>query len=117
MVGIAFGRDESSQELGDILIAKQVIPYELRRVGAKVVPRAAHPEAGPTLLNRARNLLWVRQRSDGSTRKPIFGALLSGEKLVDDEKVNTTARVNTVMRITRRVPEGPRALGGCEPRW
>ena len=87
MVGIAFGRDESSQELGDLLIAKQVIPYELQRLGAKVVPRAAHPEAGPTLLNRARNLLWVRQRSDGSTRKPIFGALLSGEKLVDDENV------------------------------
>jgi nucleoside phosphorylase/CheY-like chemotaxis protein len=90
MVGIAFGRDESSQQLGDLLVAKQVIPYELQRLGLQVVPRAAHPEAGPLLLDRARNLSWVRQSADGPGRGPIFGALLSGEKLVDDETVKRT---------------------------
>jgi nucleoside phosphorylase/CheY-like chemotaxis protein/tRNA A-37 threonylcarbamoyl transferase component Bud32 len=83
MVGIAFGRDSSTQRLGDLLVAKHVIPYELQRIGAKVVPRAAHVEAGTTLLNRARNLGWVYKASDGEIRKPIFGPLLSGEKLLD----------------------------------
>lgn len=102
MVGIAFGRDQTSQQLGDLLIAKQVIPYERQRLGQKIVPRAAHPEAGPILLNRARNLLWVREAPDGSKRAPIFGAMLSGEKLLDDD----TAK-------GRLFEQFPQAIGGA----
>ncbi len=90
MVGIAFGRDENSQTLGDLLIAKYVIPYELQRAGVQLVPRASHPEAGPTLVNRARNLGWTHQIDTAPARKPIFGALLSGEKLIDDPTVKAS---------------------------
>ncbi len=87
-IGIAFGRDPRTQEIGDVLVSKQIIPYELQRLGTRPVWRAAHPEAGPVLLNRARNLNWSRPTASGARRPAVFGAILSGEKLYD----NATAK-------------------------
>lgn len=80
-VGIAFGRDATTQRIGDVLISTLVIPYENERVqAAGSIPRAPHPEAGMVLLNRLRTL----ESEDVLTVKMRFGPLLSGEKLVDD---------------------------------
>jgi nucleoside phosphorylase len=84
MVGIAFGIDESNQEIGDLLVSRQVLSYDLQRVGSQsgrrtVVLRGDRITASPRLLDRCRAaaLDW--------THCPVhFGLVMSGDKLVDN---------------------------------
>jgi nucleoside phosphorylase len=97
MVGIAFGMDESKQSIGDILVAENLRPYELQRVGKKkTISRTDRVPASQSLRDRMKNanLLW-----EGATVR--LGTLLTGEKLVD----NITFRE----RLRRFDPE---AIGG-----
>lgn len=84
MVGIAFGASSAKQRIGDVLISKQVLGYELQRVSAgspvpKISLRGDKPSASPRLLARCRAAAvnWL-----GADLH--FGLLLSGEKLIDD---------------------------------
>ncbi len=86
MVGIAFGLDPQDQQIGDILVARQLLGYELQRVGtgANGAPiiraRGDRPSASTRLLDRCRAgaLAWHGP--------PLhFGLMLSGEKLVDNQ--------------------------------
>lgn len=84
MAGIAFGIDSSKQAVGEILVAKQVLCYELQRVNAdaSITVRGDKVPASSRLLN------WVRlaesnweKKSDCSVKA---GLILSGEKLIDN---------------------------------
>jgi nucleoside phosphorylase/tetratricopeptide (TPR) repeat protein len=87
MVGIAFGRDSKKQEIGDVLIASEIIPYESQRRGADIQYRASIPPSNVTLLNRFENIPdWEFLNLHGSPCRPHIGAILSGEKLIDDPK-------------------------------
>lgn len=85
MIGIAFGVDPEKQNIGDILVSKQLLEYELQRVGTdrdgkpQIIPRGDRPSASPRLLDRFRDgqLSW-----EGP--KVRFGLILSGQKLVDN---------------------------------
>jgi len=85
MVGIAFGIEPDTQPIGQILVSRQILDYELQKIGstkdgkAKLIPRGDRPQASPRLLNRFRDgdLDW-----DGT--KVDFGLLLSGSKLIDN---------------------------------
>lgn len=81
MVGIAFGVDPEKQEIGQVLISNKVITYEQERVGAtQVTSRHNHIPASSRLVgifNAARHD-WVEARTE-------IGAILSGEKLVDNK--------------------------------
>jgi nucleoside phosphorylase len=86
MVGIAFGIDPEKQSIGDVLVSKQLMLYELQRVGTKdgnpkIIPRGDKAHASTRLLNhfRSADLSW-----DESKCKVSFGLILSGEKLVDN---------------------------------
>lgn len=85
MVGIAFGVDHEKQRIGDILVSRQLVEYELQRVGTDregkpdIIPRGDRVSASPRLLDRFRDgeLSW-----QGAPVK--FGLILSGLKLVDN---------------------------------
>ncbi len=80
MVGIAFGIDSTWQNIGEILVAENLRPYELQRVGAAEKRLwTDRPHVSPSLLNRLRSadMVW-----DGA--RVHFGVVLSGEKLVDN---------------------------------
>jgi nucleoside phosphorylase len=80
MVGIAFGVDEKAQSIGDILVAKQLRPYELQGVRqTRTDLRGDKPHATDWLINHFQmaDLQW-----DGSEVR--FGVVLTGEKLVDN---------------------------------
>jgi nucleoside phosphorylase len=85
MVGIAFGRDENTQKLGDILVAKQVCPYEFKRVGEdKTISRSEKLPASSMLIdlfNRA-----GQQWNISNELKVRFGKVLSGDKLIDNKE-------------------------------
>ncbi|MEZ4373115.1 MAG: hypothetical protein R3B07_19995 [Polyangiaceae bacterium] len=91
-VGIAFGKDPWKQKIADVLISEQVSSYELQRVGTGVpVQRGGTESAGPTLLNRSRNITgWRFSRPDGREVAIHVGPILSGEKLIDDLDFRTS---------------------------
>ena len=85
MVGIAFGVDKEKQSIGDVLISKQVLCYELQRVGTgaqgepKLKSRGEKTSAHPPLVSllQATASLW-------SEARVTAGLVLSGDKLVDN---------------------------------
>jgi nucleoside phosphorylase len=85
MVGIAFGIPSKERRIGDILVSKQILDYELQRVGTGVddelviIPRGDRPSAPSRLLDRFRDgeLSWGGPKVE-------FGLVLSGDKLVDN---------------------------------
>lgn len=88
MIGIAFGKDQNRQSLGDVLVASQVVSYEQQRVGEiNTIHRGVIVQTGPVLLNRFRQALdWHYELANGKTAKALFGPVLSGEKLIDQQK-------------------------------
>jgi nucleoside phosphorylase len=102
MLGIAFGVDPVRQQLGDILVAQQLLCYELQRWGTdqqgepQIVLRGSRPAASPDLLNRFRAAV-----HDWQGARVRVGLLLSGDKLVDNQALRDQLR--------RQAPE---ALGG-----
>ncbi|GHD40566.1 5'-methylthioadenosine/S-adenosylhomocysteine nucleosidase [Streptomyces galbus] len=83
MVGIAFGAKPGEQQVGDILVSRQVVAYESQRVGGqgtrhRLVPRGDRVSASPRLLDRCRTV-----DIDWHLSTVHFGLLLSGEKLID----------------------------------
>lgn len=85
MVGIAFGVDPEDQSIGDVLVSRQLMEYELQRIStskenkAVIKPRGDRVSASPRLLDRFRDgeIGW-----DGANL--LFGLVLSGGKLVDN---------------------------------
>ena len=89
MVGIAFGRNATKQQLGDVLVSSQVHIYELQRRGVdKVVHRGASPECGEFLLEAFHNVRDWRFpiEKDNRNSEIRIGPLLSGEKLIDNAR-------------------------------
>jgi nucleoside phosphorylase len=86
MVGIAFGKDPSKQAIGNVLVSERIHSYEPQRVGpASTVYRGTDYSAKPILLNRFRNVIgWNFKAPSGHGCGKQLGAILSGEKLVDN---------------------------------
>jgi nucleoside phosphorylase len=82
MVGIAFGTNRATQEIGDVLVSQQLHLYEPQRRGkSRVISRGDKASASPRLLQRFRNA-----RLDWQMANVHFGLILSGEKLIDDDE-------------------------------
>nr|BBH94275.1 hypothetical protein KTA_24740 [Thermogemmatispora argillosa] len=86
MVGIAFGLKPEEQRIGDILVARQILAYELQAVVARegqrsVRLRGDRVTASALLLDRFKSgaKSWQGQRVQ-------FGLLLSGEKMINDKE-------------------------------
>lgn len=86
MVGIAFGVDPHKQRIGDILVARQLLLYELQRVGTgsggslAVRARGDRPSASTRLFDR-----FASGRIGWSKPNVQIGLLFSGEKLIDNQ--------------------------------
>ena len=81
MCGIAMGLRPDKQQLGDILIAKQLLYYEPQKVDLQrgQMPRGDRTTSSERLLDRFRS-----GDNDWQGAKTHFGLILSGEKLVND---------------------------------
>jgi WD40 repeat protein/nucleoside phosphorylase len=84
MVGIAFGLRPREQNLGDILVSRQLVGYELQKIeqgpgGEEIIrPRGDRVQASPRLLSRLRASVF-----DWQGPEVFFGLMLSGDKLVN----------------------------------
>ena len=80
MCGIAFGANPNKQNLGEILVSKQVWNYEPRKIFAKrTIPRGDKVTASSSLL-QLYNLTALNFKGNVH-----FGLLASGEKLINSE--------------------------------
>ncbi len=79
-VGIAFGVDEDKQSIGDILLSKQLRPYDLQRAGKEIILRDDKPHATPRLINYFES--FAQARWVGAKIRP--GVILTGARLIDD---------------------------------
>ncbi|WP_161625939.1 5'-methylthioadenosine/S-adenosylhomocysteine nucleosidase family protein [Epilithonimonas tenax] len=86
MVGIAFGIDKNKQNIGDVLVAESVLPYESQRIGeSDTIQRGIEIPSSQLLLNRFKNIQdWNYQLSDSKNSEIIFTRVMSGEILVDN---------------------------------
>jgi nucleoside phosphorylase len=84
LAGIAFGVDPEKQKIGDILVSKQLKPYELQRIGTdehgglKILSRGDRVTASTRVIGRLRA---ARPAWEGADVR--FELILTGEKLVD----------------------------------
>jgi nucleoside phosphorylase len=85
LVGIAFGVDERTQKIGDILVANRLVMYEQLKIGTHeggaldIQWRGQRVDAHPRPL-RAFHAVAHRRK----TRRVHFGPMLTGEKLIDN---------------------------------
>lgn len=87
MLGIAFGMQPEKQQLGDILVARQLMMYEPGRQGTTFIPRGDRVTAAPKLLSFAHAI------AESWTASSVqVGLMLTGEKLVDHADMQTHLR-------------------------
>lgn len=81
LCGIGFGLRPDKQELGDILIAKQILYYEPQKVDLQrgEMPRGDRTTSAERLLDRFRSA-----ELDWQGAPTHFGLVVSGEKLAND---------------------------------
>jgi nucleoside phosphorylase len=86
MVGIAFGKDSAEQKIGDVLVATEIIDYDVVRIELDgIVDRGSRPPSNRNLLvlfEQAHE--WEFIRPDKSLCRLISGPVISGDKLVDN---------------------------------
>jgi WD40 repeat protein/nucleoside phosphorylase len=102
MVGIAFGLLPEEQRLGEILVSRQLVGYELQKIeqdsdGKEIIRhRGDRVQASPRLLSRLRASVF-----DWQEPKVHFGLVLSGDKLANHQNFR-----NKLLGIE------PEAIGG-----
>ncbi len=100
MVGIAFGVDKQEQSIGDVLVAKQLYPYDLKKeYSDKTVSRDDKPSSSWWLIDLCENARLHQWRNNNA--KLIFGTVLTGQTLVDNIEYRD--------QLCSRAPE---AIGG-----
>lgn len=82
MVGIGFGTKPDKQQMGDILVSRQLMDYEPGKVRSKnkFTPRGDRVTCSVALLDKFRTADF-----DWTGPSVHFGLILTGEKLVNDE--------------------------------
>ncbi|OUC14797.1 MAG: hypothetical protein B0A82_10755 [Alkalinema sp. CACIAM 70d] len=87
MVGIVFGKNPTTQNIADVLVATKLIDYESIRMNSdgSIDDRGDHlPSNGQLLRLFEQAYSWEFKRPDGSRCKSDSGPILSGNKLVDN---------------------------------
>jgi nucleoside phosphorylase len=90
MVGIAFGKDEEEQRIGDVLLSEHVLQYQsekVTRMGDRQ-NRGSKPHCGATLLNIFESYHddWQYSITESASSTVLSGDLLSGEQLIDNKE-------------------------------
>lgn len=86
-VGVAFGKDEKSQQLGDVIVAEMVHDYTYQRRGkdGDVRIRSPQPPVSKRLYGIFKNDSgWQLKRPTGDVCKVITGPIICGPLVVDN---------------------------------
>lgn len=91
MVGIAFGVDEHTQKIGDVLVSDKILPYDSQRlIEDKTEYKEIPKEVGFQLLNAFRETRkWNYLLPDSKHSVVYIGSMLTGSKLINHYKYRT----------------------------
>lgn len=100
MIGIAFGVDNKSQEIGDVLVAEAIVPYDYKKVTPeKTILRSNPVPTSGLLLNRFKNLRGWEFPLEKRNANKIISPVFSGEELINNidrrkelEQINPQAK-------------------------
>jgi len=86
MIGIAFGIDNSEQNIGDVLVSRCITPYNSKKIqNGKDIKRSDDAPASSLLINKFQNTQsWEFFLNDSTKAKKIIAPILSGEELIND---------------------------------
>lgn len=86
MVGIAFGADEQTQKIGDVLVSDKILPYDSQKLlENKTEYKETPKEVGFQLLNAFRERSeWVYHLNDNEQSIVFVGSILTGSILVNN---------------------------------
>ncbi|MDR2202874.1 MAG: tetratricopeptide repeat protein [Nitrososphaerota archaeon] len=86
MVGIAFGVDEQTQKIGDVLVSKCILPYDAEKILETSTQHKETPkDVGFQLLNAfTDHNNWNYTLNDGQTSNVFVGPILTGSKLINN---------------------------------
>lgn len=101
LLGIAFGMDRRTQEIGQVLVSRQLELYEPARVGVSPSLKSVTRHRGDRATASPRLISRFRAHSATSNLKSTFGLIVSGEKLLDNPRI--------LNELRRAYPE---AIGG-----
>ena len=93
MMGICFGIDDTHQNIGDVIVSKDIKNYETRRIGEnQEIPRGDIYRSDLCLYNAFNNLklTWEYIGIDDKKKKLTLGTYISGELLVDNKHTRDT---------------------------
>jgi nucleoside phosphorylase len=114
MIGIAFGINNISQAIGDVLVSEALLPYDFSKVGTKKIYRAIPAQANAILVNRFKNSFECEYKlPTGQNAKIIVGQLLSGEELIDNIKYRNKLIKNFPLAIGGEM-EGVGVFAACD---
>lgn len=114
MPGIAFGINKSKQNIGDVLIAEVVYPYNFKRIGSETIQRGIPLVANKTLVNRFKSIIPQWEFILDNTKKAEITcvAMLSGEELVDNKRYRD-ALVKEFRNVKGGEMEGAGVYAAC----
>lgn len=102
MVGIAFGANKKTQEIGDVLVCERIIPYDPKRIGKNaVINRGKQGPASSVLFDRFKSQTSWEHPLQNRNAKLITGEILSGETLLDNKEIKKAF-----------LADNPEAIGG-----
>lgn len=91
MMGIAFGKDVKSQNIGDVLLSKRIQQYQHKKITKNGVEQDRNDKhiCNPTLFDRFSSYQngWSYPITESLSSAVHTGDILSGELLIDNEKV------------------------------
>lgn len=88
MVGIAFGVNEQSQKIGDVLVSDKILPYDSQKIlENKTEYKEIPKEVGFQLLNAFKEYReWLYYLPNSELSMVYIGSILTGSRLVNDYK-------------------------------
>lgn len=87
MVGIAFGSNENTQKIGDVLISKRILPYDSQKFLETITQYKETPkDVGFQLLNAFNDYENWEYTLDGLSQKSSvwIGSILTGSRLINN---------------------------------
>jgi nucleoside phosphorylase len=87
MVGIAFGVDQRTQKIGDVLVSEKILNYDFENVGESNTKFYEDPkEPGFQLFNafKTNSEDWIYELPNGKKSTVIAGSILTGSKLINN---------------------------------